>query len=62
MDVDVTDLIVPGEANHFTLRVLCNSDTFGANGIYECMFLYAAVTDLEQTTAFLPLRHHDALR
>jgi hypothetical protein len=24
------------------MRVLCNFDVFGANGIYERMFLYAA--------------------
>jgi len=47
LEMDVSEFIRPGR-NQITLRVLCNSvrvlcnsDCFGANGIYERMFLYA---------------------
>ena len=41
MELDVSKLLKPGKKNHVTIRVLCNFDVFGANGIYEPMFLYA---------------------
>lgn len=41
MELDVSGLLKPGENNCITIRVLCNFDVFGANGIYEPMFLYA---------------------
>ena len=41
MELDVSKLLKPGQKNHITIRVLCNFDVFGANGIYEPMFLYA---------------------
>jgi len=40
MELDVSRLLKPGQKNHITIRVLCNFDVFGANGIYEPMFLY----------------------
>ncbi len=40
MELDVSKLLEPGRKNHITIRVLCNFDVFGANGIYEPMFLY----------------------
>ena len=40
-EADVTQGIKPGETNQITLRVLCNYENFGANGIYKRMFLYA---------------------
>ena len=39
--MDVSEAIRPGERNQVTLRVLCNAEVFGANGIYYRMFLYA---------------------
>lgn len=41
MELDVSGLLEPGRKNCITIRVLCNFDVFGANGIYEPMFLYA---------------------
>jgi hypothetical protein len=41
IELDVTSLLKPGQKNNITVRVLCNFDVFGANGIYEPMFLYA---------------------
>jgi len=39
-----------GKKNRITVRVLCNSDVFGANGIYEPMFLYSR-TPAKKVTA-----------
>jgi hypothetical protein len=41
VDLDVSKLIEPGRSNRISVRVLCNYDVWGANGIYERMFLYA---------------------
>jgi hypothetical protein len=41
MELDASGLLKPGQTNYITIRVLCNFDVFGANGIYEPMFLYA---------------------
>jgi len=41
VDMDLSGLIEPGQSNQVAIRVLCNYDVFGANGIYERMFLYA---------------------
>ena len=41
LDMDVSQLIEAGRSNRVTVRVLCNWDVWGANGIYERMFLYA---------------------
>ncbi len=41
LELDVSRLIKPGESNRIAVRVLCNFDVWGANGIYERMFLYA---------------------
>lgn len=41
LEMDVTKLLEPGRNNRITVRVLCNWDVWGANGIYERMFLYA---------------------
>jgi hypothetical protein len=41
LDMDVRRLIQPGRTNRITVRVLNNWDVWGANGIYERMFLYA---------------------
>jgi len=41
IELDVSGLLKPGQENSITIRVLCNFDVFGANGIYEPMFLYA---------------------
>lgn len=40
MELDVSKLLKPGKKNNITIRVMCNFDVFGANGIYEPMFLY----------------------
>jgi len=40
LDMDVSKLLIPGQRNRITLRVLCNADVWGANGIYERLFLY----------------------
>ena len=40
IELDVSSLLKPGQNNRITVRVLCNFDVFGANGIYEPMFLY----------------------
>ena len=47
LDLDITRLLEPGRANRITLRVLCNWDVWGANGIYERMFLYSSRKDHE---------------
>jgi hypothetical protein len=39
MDLDVSKLLVPGR-NRIAVRVLCNAEVWGANGIYERLFLY----------------------
>jgi hypothetical protein len=39
--MDVGKLLEAGRSNRVTVRVLCNWDVWGANGIYERMFLYA---------------------
>ena len=39
VDIDITPYLQPGK-NAITLRVLCNDEYFGANGIYERPFLY----------------------
>ncbi len=41
LELDVSKLIEPGKTNRISVRVLCNFDVWGANGIYERMFLYA---------------------
>jgi len=41
LELDVSGLLKPGQKSSATIRVLCNFDVFGANGIYEPMFLYA---------------------
>jgi hypothetical protein len=41
LDMDVSKLLAPGRNNCVTVRVLSNWDVWGANGIYERMFLYA---------------------
>jgi len=41
LEIDVSKLLQPGRSNRITIRVLCNWDVWGANGIYERMFLYA---------------------
>ncbi len=38
-DLDVSKLLVPGR-NRIAVRVLCNAEVWGANGIYERLFLY----------------------
>jgi hypothetical protein len=40
IELDISKLLKPGKKNHITIRVLCNFDVFGANGIYEPIFLY----------------------
>ena len=40
MELNVSGLLKPGKKNIITIRVLCNFDVFGANGIYEPIFLY----------------------
>jgi len=44
IDLDVSTLLKPGEKNTIAVRVLCNYEVWGANGIYERMFLYSAKT------------------
>ena len=41
LELDLAQAIRPGQTNQITLRVLCNTEVFGANGLYERMFLYA---------------------
>jgi hypothetical protein len=41
LEMDVSKLLEPGRSNRIAIRVLCNWDVWGANGIYERMFLYA---------------------
>lgn len=41
LDMDISKFIKPGEENQITMRVFCSCDCFGANGIYERMFIYA---------------------
>ncbi len=41
IELDVSGLLKPGQKNCITIRVLCNFEVFGANGIYEPMFVYA---------------------
>jgi len=41
LEMDVSKVLEPGKTNRITLRVLCNWDVWGANGIYERLFLYA---------------------
>ena len=41
IEVDISRMIEPGKTNQIALRILCNYDVFGANGIYERMFIYA---------------------
>ena len=43
MELDVSRLLKPGKKNSITIRILCNFDVFGANGIYEPMFLYTKI-------------------
>jgi hypothetical protein len=38
-NIDITPYVRPGK-NSITLRVLCNDEYFGANGIYERPFIY----------------------
>jgi len=46
LEMDVSKLLKAGQSNRITVRVLCNWDVWGANGIYERMFLYAKKTGL----------------
>ena len=39
LDLDITPYLKPGD-NTIALRVLCNEDYFGANGLYERPFIY----------------------
>jgi hypothetical protein len=41
LDMDVSKVLEPGKTNRIAIRVLCNWDVWGANGIYERLFLYA---------------------
>ena len=41
LELNVRKLLAPGRTNRITVRVLCNSDVWGANGIYERLFVYA---------------------
>jgi len=41
LDMPVGKLLEPGRSNRIAVRVLCNWDVWGANGIYERLFLYA---------------------
>ncbi|HZO90665.1 MAG TPA: DUF4838 domain-containing protein [Chthonomonadaceae bacterium] len=41
-DFEVTPALRPGARNQITIRVLSNFEVFGASGLYERMFLYAA--------------------
>jgi hypothetical protein len=41
LEMDVSKLLEAGQKNRIAVRVLCNWDVWGANGIYERMFLYA---------------------
>jgi hypothetical protein len=40
-EFEVTDLIEPGTRHRIAMRVLCNFDVWGANGIYERLFIYS---------------------
>jgi hypothetical protein len=40
LELNLSPLIKPGRTNQITFRVLCNTEVFGANGIYDRMFLY----------------------
>ncbi len=42
MELEVTGLLRAGGKSRIAIRVLCNFDVWGANGIYERMFLYAS--------------------
>jgi len=46
-DMDITDAVKLGKQNQITIRVLCNAEAFGANGIYERMFIYSAADEGE---------------
>jgi hypothetical protein len=41
LDLDVTRVLEAGKKNRITFRVLCNWDVWGANGMYERLFLYS---------------------
>lgn len=41
VELDISALILPGQRNQITFRVLNNIDVFGASGIYERVFIYA---------------------
>ena len=45
LDLNVGKLLIPGTRNRISVRVLCNSDVWGANGIYERLFLYSRAPD-----------------
>ncbi|MFP4026280.1 MAG: DUF4838 domain-containing protein [Candidatus Brocadiia bacterium] len=45
MDMDVGGMLKPGRQNVIALRVFCNRDCFGANGIYERMFLFNKIAE-----------------
>jgi hypothetical protein len=51
LDMDVSRLLAPGRTNRITVRVLCNWDVWGANGIYERMFLYTRKPGLASPVA-----------
>jgi hypothetical protein len=50
LDMDVSKLLAAGRTNRITLRVLCNFDVWGANGIYERLFLYDKKPGAETST------------
>ncbi len=45
VDLDVGNLLKPGAKNTLAIRVLGNFEIWGANGIYERMFLYTPMSD-----------------
>jgi len=47
LEMEVSKLLQPGARNRITVRVLCNFDVFGANGIYERILLYAKAPEAE---------------
>jgi hypothetical protein len=44
LDMDISKFVKPGAKNQVTVRVLCNYDVFGSNGIYERGFIYTKNT------------------
>ena len=44
-EVSITDAVRRGGRNTIAIRVYCDTEVFGANGIYQRMFLYAPTTE-----------------